>query len=185
MKKSIVIIGPPRCGKSTLAQMLVKELKGYSMISGDNFTASYVNSCRDFDINRFEIHIPRKQSFYYLLECMQYENSIDYIIESSHYYEDIIEKYKDYFLIIFLGYPQLNEQTLFEYIRKNDNENDWTYTQSDFKLERYCRAFVAENKEKEEIAKTHNYWFVDTSHNRDKVLKDTIKKIKKILKKNE
>lgn len=181
MKKNIIIIGPPRSGKTTLAQQIVKELNGYSMISGDNFSSSYIVYCRHLKNYEININLPIIQSYYYLRECLRYENTINYVFETSHYKEDLIKECGDNFLIIILGYSKLTENDLFNNIRKYDQENDWTYIESDNKLKMYCKSFVEESKEKEQIAKEHNYWYVDTSYNRDGILNETFRKIKDII----
>lgn len=181
MKKSIIIIGPPRSGKSTLAQRLVKELRGYSMIGADNFPASYIGTCRRLGIKDINLAVPIAMSFDFLKQCMYYENSINYIFESKEYDEEMIEKNKDKFIIVFLGYPKLTEKELFNNIRKYDKKNDWTYIEPNWRLKLHCEFFVKDSKEKSEIAKKHNYWYIDTSYNREHVLNDTVDKIKALL----
>lgn len=181
MKKNIIIIGPPRSGKTTLAQKIVKELKGYSLISGDNFSASYISACKYCGIRSINIDFPKIQCYHYLTECMYYENKINYVFESSYYNEDLLKQNSNKFLIIFLGYSKLSESELFNNIRKNDKKNDWTYIESDQQLKFYCEEFVKASKEKEQIAKDNNYWYIDTSYNRDTILNEALMKIKSII----
>ncbi len=180
MKKNIIIIGPPRSGKSTLAQMIVKRCRGFSLISVDNFRTSYSSVCRE-DCRVIDSSVPIRMSYRYLEECAHYENSINYVLESCDYLEEAIEKSRNELIIVFLGYSGLTVEELFDNIRKYDNERDWTSLESDGMLRLFCEAFLRESKRKEEIAKEKDYWYVDTSKNRKEVLEKTFMKIVEIL----
>lgn len=181
MKKSIIIVGAPRSGKSTLAQKIVNELEGYSIICADNFTSSYMRTCKMLGVRYVDLSIPRTQSYCFLENCMYYENSINYVFDTKEYDEEIIEENKDKFFIIFLGYSKLTAEELFDNIRQNDKENDWTYIESNWKLKLYCESFIEESKEKEQIAKDHNYWYIDTSYDRDHTFYKIVSKLKEMI----
>lgn len=75
----------------------------------------------------------------------------------------------------------MDTEQLFDRIVKYETEKDWTYTNSFNKLHFCCENFVIESKELEKIAKEKDYWYVDVSEDRDKVLKDTLEKIKELV----
>jgi len=184
IKKNIIIIGPPRSGKTTLAKKIVKEFNNFSLISADNFTTSFICTCKDMAINSINMAIPRKQCFYYCIESMHYEGDINYVIDVGDYDEEMFERIKNNSIIIFLGYSNLNSKELYNNIRKFDKPNDWTYIEGDYMLSRYCDAFIEQSKSLELIAKDNNYWYVDVSEDRECVLLNTFEKIKTILNEN-
>lgn len=184
LTKNIIIIGPPRSGKTTLAKKIVKEFNGFSLISGDNFKSSFIGACKKMEITSINMAIPRSQCFYYCLESMHYEDDINYVIDIGDYDEEMFEKLKNNSIIIFLGYSNLTSEELYNNIRKYDKPNDWTYIENDYILTRYCDSFIENSKMLEKIAKDNNYWYVDVSKDRENILLNTFGKIKGMLNKN-
>jgi len=179
--KNIVLFGPPRSGKTSLSKKIIKEFNNFSLISQDNFKASFMRTCEELDITSINIAIPIKQTINYFLECIYYENDINYVVDLTDYEDDFIDKIKDNCIILFLGYSNLTNEELYNNIRKYDKENDWTYTEPDNRLNVYCDFFIKESKKLEQIAKDNNYWYVDVSKDREEVLNETFKKIKDML----
>lgn len=182
--KSVIIIGPPRSGKTTLAKKIIKEFNGFSLISADNFNSSFIKTCKEMEITSINMAIPRRQCFNYCLESMYYEDDINYVIDVGEYDEIMIEKLKNNSIILFLGYSNLTSEKLYNNIRKFDKPNDWTYIESNFILSKYCDSFINKSKSLEKIAKDNNYWYVDVSKDREKILLNTFEKIKSMLNEN-
>lgn len=186
--KNIVIIGPPRSGKTTLAKMIVKGIKGYSLISSDNLRTSFVAATENSEMKRnnnniqINLDIPREQCYEYLRQSTYYENDLGYVVDFSCYDEELFKKFSKEAIVLFLGYSSLTKEQLFESIRENDTENEWTYTESDYWLNELCKDFIKQNKKFEEYAKTNNCWYVDTSKDREKTLEETFDTIRKIVK---
>lgn len=181
MKKNIIIIGPPRCGKTTLAKKIVKELKNYTLISQDNFKSSFIGTCKELGIYSINMAIPKKQCFKYLFESMHYEDDLNYVVDVSDYDEEVIKSIRDSSIIVFIGYSDLNSEQLFKNIRKYDKSNEWTYIESDWRLSYYCEHFIKESKYLEKVAKENSYWYVDVSKDREYALSNTFERIKGML----
>ena len=185
--KNIVIIGPPRSGKTTLAKMIVKRINGYSLISSDNLRTSFVSATEKSEIKRknsniqIYLDIPREQCYEYLRQSTYYESDLGYVVDFSCYDEELFKKFSEEAIVIFLGYSSLTKEQLFKSIRENDTENEWTYIESNYSLNELCKNFIEQSKKFEEYAKKNNCWYVDTSKDRKKTLEATFKTIKKIL----
>ena len=185
--KNIIIIGPPRSGKTTLAKMIIKNINNYSFMSLENFVTSYINAIqnniknKDSNNLKIDISIPKYQCYYYLLQSNYYENDLSYVVDFSDYDEKLFEELKKNSILIFLVYPNLNEDILYKNIKKHDIKTDWTYIESDEKLKYYCKYFIECSKEFEEYAIKNNCMCVDVSKNRDEVLLDTFNKIKEMI----
>ena len=180
--KNIIIIGPPRCGKTTLAKRIVKNFNNFSIISEDNFRTSYISVCNDLNMDEFNLAIPTKQCFYYLEESIEYENDLNYVLDTSTYKETLIEKFKDNSIIIFIGCNGLTKEEIFNNIRTYDKETDWTYHESDYKVGLLCETIIRESKKYKEIAENNNYLYYDTSYDREKVLEKAFNEIKELIK---
>lgn len=185
--KTIVIIGPPRSGKTTLAKMIVKGINGYSLISSDNLRTSFVAATESAEMKRnnsniqIYLDIPREQCYEYLRQSTYYESDLGYVVDFSCYDEELFKKFSNEAIVIFLGYSSLTKEQLFENIRKNDTEKEWTYTENDYWLNELCKDFIEQTKKFEEYAKKNNCWYIDTSKDREKILKETFETIKKII----
>ena len=59
---------------------------------------------------------------------------------------------------------------MFQNIRRNDTEDDWTYYLTDEQLEKYCEHFVEKNKFFNEKFKEYGITSYDTSTDREAVL---------------
>ena len=184
--KNIVIIGPPKSGKTTLAKMIVKKISGYSLISNENMKTSFLSANLSFKDdtshkNVFNNDFCNLQTFFYLKHSSYYEDDIGYVTELNEYNEKLFELFKkENCLLLFVTYSKLSKEKLFETIRKYSKENDWTSEESDYSLKKYCALFYEENKEYEKYAQKNYCWHIDVSKDKEKVLQDTLEKIKNI-----
>lgn len=181
MLKNVVIIGPPRCGKTTLAKKITKEFNNFSLISEDNFKSSFIATCEELEIYSINMAIPRRQCFNYLIQSMYYEDDINYVVDLLDYDDEILKKLKENSIIVFIGYSDLSSKELFDNIRKYDKSNDWTYIENDYWLTQYCECFMEQSKYLQNVAKENNYWYVDVSKDREEILSNTFEKIKEML----
>lgn len=128
--KNIIIIGPSRVGKSTLASILCKKYN-FNYMSGDSIRNAFINIypelgytvqntienkdfCKfiNFITNENNIHL--KRNIYYIID------SADISIKTAK------EVFKNS-LIIGIGCKEISAEELKNKILEHDNKFDWTY----------------------------------------------------------
>lgn len=191
MDKNILIIGAARSGKTTLAKKLVKE-KGYSIISIDDIVSGF-SAYPELQIHHDGDALDTAKRLApflinYLTELSEgtiFYGGIKYVIEGTHFdFEQLMpflqsEKYKNKYEIIGLTFNDLTEKQLYDYIKKYDTEDDWTYWCSDEELKGNVRYFIDRNKYFDEMFKKYGIKTFDTSNKREQVLNQIIEKISK------
>lgn len=186
MNKNILIIGAARSGKTTLAKKLSKE-KGYNLISIDNIVSGFEAFTElnikhdDGDIETSSNLAPFLIKFFTeLSEGNAFYDGIKYVIEGTHIdFEKIMpflqsDKYREKYDIIGLTYNYIDEEKMFNDIKKYDTEDDWTYWCSDEELKDDIRYFLERNKFFNEMFKKYNITTYDTSVDRDKVFDEIV-----------
>ena len=158
MRKNILIVGPPRCGKTTLARTICQK-QGYNLISLDDIVCGLegIPECEirhdlpsETIAKRFAGFLPiyLKQ----LSEGTSFYGGISYVVEGTHIDLDIImpllkdKKLGSKYEIIGLLYDGITSDTLFDNIRAHDTEDDWTYWCDDDSLKALCREFTDTDK---------------------------------------
>ncbi len=186
MYKNILILGAARSGKTTLAKRVAKE-KGYSLISIDDIVSGF-EAYPELEIHHDGDAIDTAKRLApflikYLTELSEgstFYGGIKSVIEGTHFdFEQLIpflqsDKYKEKYQIIGLTFNDITEQQLYEYIKKYDTEDDWTYWCDDEELKGNVRYFIDRNKYFNEMFKKYDITTFDTSYDRDKVLTNII-----------
>ena len=187
MEKNILILGAPRTGKTTLAKKLNKEF-GYNILSIDDLVSGFeafpsLNIKHDSNdtLTSKNLNPFLKILFKELSEGSKFYDDIKYVIEGTHIDVDEIvpyiqsEKYKDKYDIIGITMNKITEDELFNNIKSNDTEDDWTYWVKDEDLKGDVRYFIEKNRYFNEKFKKYNIRTIDTSIEReneyDKILK--------------
>ena len=172
--KNIIIIGTPRSGKTTLANMLYGKIK-CQIIHGDCERLA-------IDLTFPELHIKENKNFCKYLEILirkqHRDNKYKYpiILESTDINPEDIDNYfnKDNNIIICLGTTLIDYKKYAEMILKNDTKLDWTYKYSKEQIEEYTKEYIQKSKENLEECKKRNIKFIDTSIEREKVLNNLL-----------
>ena len=178
--KNIAIFGSSRSGKSTLSKMICKKYPQYHIIIGDDIRHA-------FQVVLPNNHISNKggsgmkDDFPNFLSCLFYKSIkrnkgvFNYIIDTCNITPQKAKKLfnRDDTIILFLGTPK---QTI-----KQQTNKDWTYDRTDEEIIEHSRHSIEKSIEQEKECKKLNIWYVDTSFNRDEVLKDTLNTIEKMI----
>lgn len=186
MYKNILIIGAARSGKTTLAKKIAKE-KGYSLISVDDIVSGlevYPELQIRHDGDAVDT-AKRLAPFLikYLTELSEgstFYDGIKSVIEGTHIdFEQLMpflqsNNYKEKYEIIGLTFNDITEQQLYDYIKKYDTEDDWTYWCNDEELKGNVRYFIDRNKYFNKMFKKYKIKTFDTSYDREKVLNSII-----------
>lgn len=156
--KNILIIGAARSGKTTLARKLCKEY-GYNLVSLDDIICAF-EALQYTGIKHDGDDVVVSENFApflirYLQELSEgpnFYNGIKSVIEGTHIdFERVIpilqqEKYREKYEIIGLTYNNITEEEMYQYIRKYDTEDDWTYWCGYEELKGNIRYFIQRNK---------------------------------------
>lgn len=187
MKKHILVMGPSRAGKSTLARRISKEL-GYNLIKLDDLVSGFQYAFPELGIvhdSNNEKEIAKKFTKFLngiLMECQEgvnIHNDVYFVVEGVFIDLDVLfEDFKrDDFYIIGLSYDK-EKQELFDEIRANDTDDEWTYYNSDEELWGNCDYFLDTNRYCKEIYEKYKILNYDTSNNREEVFERIISDIK-------
>lgn len=192
MYKNIIVLGAARSGKTTLAKRIAKE-KGYSLISIDDIISGF-EAYPELQIHHDGDAVDTAKRlapflikyFTELSEGSTFYDGIKSVIEGTHFdFEQLMpflqsDKYKEKYQVIGLTFNDITEQQLYDYIKKYDTEDDWTYWCDDEELKGNVRYFIDRNKYFNEMFKKYEIPAFDTSFDRDKVLSEIIDNLDKL-----
>ena len=180
IRKNIIIYGCSRSGKSTLARKISHKFN-YNMISLDSIITAFQFGMPELNINH------NRRNSQLLDEVSGFITSyirslnhitkrtidINYVIEGCYLDMDrfLAQFNKDKFIIIILGYDGTPQQ-LYNDIRTNDTENDWTNSLSNSELLDYCELVINNSKQIKKYCKKNNLDYYDMSGDRtEKIFK--------------
>lgn len=187
MKKNILIIGASRTGKTTLSQILNKEL-GYNIINLDNIICGIEDAFPELGI-RHDYNDRKVATIFapflvkYLKELSEgpiFYNDNQFVLEGVYVdFENVLPSIdKEKYEIIGLTYNDITKEKLFENIKKNDTEDDWTYYVNDEELKGDVNYFIEYNKYFDQKFKEYGIKTYDVSINRNLVFEKIIKDLK-------
>lgn len=201
--KNILIAGPSRSGKSTLAAMLHESLGSY-VISIDKLVAVFQNAYPELDIrlnwdrDKTTENIAPFLGHYLGLFSSSSGCGLDgyshgavpdnnFILEGAYFEPEpvwaVLKTYgisdpDERFLRIGLVQCRKDEDAFFRDFRKYDTEKDWTYSLSDDELRSVAEETVSYNREMYEKLTAGGFRVYDTSESRGDVLREIVEAVK-------
>ena len=202
--KNIIIAGPGRNGKTTLARKINEELD-YFVISLDKLMTAFAKAYPQLDIRiawdykkataniaPFLGHylgmLSSGQGFADDLNLQAHAVSGNkFVIEGGHYdFEKIIDimklygidELKDKFILIGLVQNKKTADEFFSDLRKYDTQDDWTYNFDDDELREFSNMLVEFNREMSEYLRGYGFMIYDTSGERDRVFNKIVEDIR-------
>ena len=201
--KNIIIVGPSRSGKSTLAKRINEEL-GFFVLSTDKLVAIFENAYPSLDIRlnwdrdkTTENLAPFLGHFLGMFSADDGKGLLDYshgtvkenhfVLEGAYYdFEKVesvlklygIENIKDRFHLIGLVQREKSADDFYSDFIKFDTEDDWTYSLSDDELKNVSEEAVSYNEEMYEKLTEYGFDIYDTSKERDKVFAEILERVK-------
>lgn len=202
--KNIIIVGPSRAGKTTLARRINEEL-GYFVISLDKLAATFqgaypqldirLNWNRDKTTDNLAPFIGHFLGMFSSGHGSAYELNLQahavaenrFVLEGGYFnFEKIssvlktygIEEMKDNFLLIGLVQNKKTADEFFNDFRKYDTESDWTYSLDDNDLWDVSREAVTFSRTMTEQLEKYGFTVYDTSAEREQVLDQIIEDIR-------
>ena len=202
--RNIIIVGPSRSGKSTLAKRISDELN-YYVISIDKLVAVFQNSYPQLDIrlnwdrDKTTENIAPFLGHYLgmfssadgrgLLEYSHGANgSTGFVMEGAYYdfdqIESVLKSYgieeaKDRFVLIGLIQSKKSANEFFDDFRKYDTAEDWTFSLDDNEPRAVAEDAVSFNEDMYKLLSSHGFEVFDTSTDREKVFDEIIEWLRK------
>lgn len=197
--KNIIIAGPSRSGKTTLARK-IHDKYGHYVISIDKLVAAFGNSYPDlgirlnWDRDKTTSNIAPFIGHYLGLFSSsdgkgQYSYSHGavsdnmFVLEGAYYdfekISSVLKEYgmdnmKDHFVLVGLVQGQKDEEDFYNDFRKYDTEDDWTFGLSDDELRSVACDAVSYNKEMLELLTRYDFDIYDTSEDREKIMEQIL-----------
>jgi len=203
--KNIIIAGPGRVGKTTLARKINEELN-YFVISVDKLIATFQGAYPQLNIklawNRRKTTDNLAPFLGHFLGAFSSSHGVAYelilrahavkgnrfVLEGGHFnFETIlpilkmygIEELKDKFLLIGLVQNKKTADEFFNDFRKYDTEDDWTYGFDDDELREYVsQDAIPSSRFMTDYLVKYGFTIYDTSTEREKVFDKIIEDIK-------
>jgi len=194
MKKNILVLGPSRAGKTTLTKKLNEELN-YSVVCFDSIVHAFEQSFPQLGICFGEGAVNTATNladflahyFNVLSHRAKEKNGVSFAAEGGYFdFDKILLAMKKYdilkeFLCIGLVYNNKTPDELFNDIRKNDTEGDWSNNCDDETLKKCVNIFTEDNKLMYDKFRKHDFIIYDVSNNRDQILDKIVSDIKHML----
>jgi len=198
MKKNIILLGPSRVGKTTLAKRLNMELS-YSVIATDDISIGFEEGMPQAKIgkpNDYETSVANITTFLAsyvsaLAWRSNFYNGTKYVFDDGKGYFDfdklvpiweVIEPNKDYwkeqYLIIGLTCHNQTLDEMFNAIRKHDVKDDWTNNISDDELRNHLVGNMEYSRNLHDKFQKYDPFIYDISKNREQVLDNIVNDIK-------
>lgn len=180
--KNIILIGASRAGKSSFTKLLNENIKNISLIKTDLLRLAFREAIvKDNTINT---NLLKQNPDYidYILSYYKYANkydteyvkvidTVDFGPKDSKLFENSI--------MICLGYPNITPEEVVSNWRKYDTELDWTFKKTDEELIEIALEEIKNSKRLQEECKNYNVKFIDTSYERNNILKELLEEVLK------
>lgn len=187
--KNILIMGIGRTGKTTLSNMIKAKYSSYNLIHSDSIKWAMIRA-EDKEAYYRENVVEQKafeQSTYFQKVVLEFFNSsirnseFGYILESGQLTPKLVKKYIDFknTIVICLGLGNLSKEDIFNMCRKHDTKNDWSYDVSDENLKIHIDKWYERNEQLKIDCSKYNIKYVDTSIDRENILKGLLEEISK------
>ena len=170
--KNILIVGPPRSGKTVLATTISKEIPLYNIISTDVIRSAIWEGLfktvdkkekKQIVKNAFPQIINKMIEMY----CKFYNPKTFYVLEGDELsIEDAFEiSKKNGIDIVCVGTPNIKANEFFKRIRDYSVKHRcWTDECSDSELLELCEELINRSKEEAKFAKANGITYLDTSY---------------------
>lgn len=173
--KNIFLIGPSRCGKTTTATFL-QEQYGYTHIIMDAVIETMNEIAPEMGIRHGNLESEEFKRFIssYTKNVFKYtkHNIIDLEILSPSFAKDMINE--DESTAIYMGYPSITPEEKLQQMRKYDTKFDWTRNLSDEELIKFLTNNINRSRNTRDEAIKYGFEFIDTSFNREEIIKNSI-----------
>lgn len=187
--KNILIMGIGRAGKTTLSNMIKDKYNGYNLIHSDSLKWALIRAEGKEEFYRD--NVDKQKEFEHgeffqktLLELYNSlirndENQYGHILESGQLHPKYVKEMIDFnnTNVICLGLGNLTVDEIVDLCFKYDTEKDWTYGLSKEYIQKHAENWYEFNKMLKEECPKYGIKYVDTSKNREEILKQILENI--------
>ena len=189
MNKNILIMGIGRAGKTTLSRMIKDKVNSYNLIHSDSLKWAIIRAKNQEEYYRENVDIQKKfeHEEYFQRVLLELYNSLirndtngyGYILESGQLHPKIVNEMIDFdnTIVVCLGLGNYSVEDMVNQCIKYDTEESWTYGLSREYLTKHASDWYNANEMLKKECSKYNITYIDTSKNREMVLKDTLEKI--------
>lgn len=187
--KNILIIGVARAGKTTLSNMIKERYNQYNLIHSDSIVWGIIRGS-----GKEKYYIDNIKERKELVHGEQFQKTLVEILKASikkdkgqygnifetgqlepKYISDLIKDTNLY--CICLGHGDLDKDGIIKLCREHDTEDEWSYKLTDEQLGINADKWVEKNELLKKECYKYGIEYIDTSKNRDKILKQILEKI--------
>lgn len=180
---NIIIAGPCRSGKTTISMLFQK--KGFNHYKMDSIKRGIVNNFYEGTISLFDCSSKIARLIKTIIDETETDivfNKEFLVIDTCHLYpHDVIKYNLEKEIVVFMGYPNINENAKLLEVRNNDDLNIWTTQVNDKELLSYLKEGILYSKEIKKECMKYNLPFFDVSNNFNAVLEEIFDYIENIL----
>ena len=175
--KNIILIGASRAGKSTFTKLLSQRFNNLMIIRTDLLRLAFREAiCKDITLNTTSLK-NNPDYINYILSYYNYANmyDVDYIkiVDTVDFDPKDYKLFKNS-IFICLGYPNITAEEVVKNWRKYDTDLDWTKKKTDEKLIDFANQEINNSKKLKEECEKYCVKFIDTSHDRNKILNELL-----------
>ena len=188
ISKSLLILGTPRSGKTTLAEMIADRY-GFSFKSTDALVQTFREVLPELEMhlepNKSESKLaPFLFKYMYWTAAKPAFGNRNYVFEGCHISPKTANQMidKNLYNLVVLGCPSLTPEQFVQEIKSNDKPYDWTYKKSDEELYQMGQDYINSGKQAESECKELGIKFIDTSFDRESKLKEFVDSLEDFLK---
>ena len=187
--KNILIMGIGRAGKTTLSKMIKDKYNSYNLIHSDSlkwaliraenkeaYYREHVDKQKEFEHSEF---FQRALLEFFKSQIRKDEKSYGCILESGQLHPKYVRKMIDFdnTIVVCLGLGNLTRDEMVELCIEHDKEKDWIYGLSREYLEKHAEDWYNCNEMLKEECPKYGIEYIDTSKDREAVLKEILNRI--------
>lgn len=190
--KNILIIGIGRAGKTTLSNMIKDKWNSYNLLHSDSLKWAIIRAKGQEDYYRKNVDAQKEYEHgeFFQRTLLELYNSLirndkkeyGYILESGQLHPKIVSEMIDFnnTIVLCLGLGDLTAEDMVEQCIKYDTEDSWTYGLTREYLLNHAQDWYNCNEMLKQECPKYNIKYIDTSKNRENILKDILEDLIKL-----
>lgn len=186
--KKIMIFGICRTGKTTFSRMIQKEFPNYQIIEVDTIISALQKTVNNIPIGFIhdeleENYLPQFLNLMIEKNIKKNGKDLSFIINGDSIMPEDLKKHFDLddAIVYYFVNSKLSPQDILNNCRKYDAKTEWTSRRSDEEIIKHMKFYKNIEKKIIEDCKKYDISCIDTSENRDIILKNLLEELKGIL----
>lgn len=189
IRPNIIIYGPSRIGKTTLAKRIASSFN-YNVVSIDKLVSSFCNIFPELNINHadrsgYSQEMMSKFALDYFNNLSSFSsriNNINYVMEGCYLdIKDVNEKVDHKKTIIIVLLTSLKPNEIEENLNKYDKYYDWTYNCTSEEKKSYSENIYINNQMIKKICKENNIKYWEIANDREIIFSEIVKYLEQVI----